>query len=261
MPAEPIRDDKILVRYLLGSLPEDQTERLDELSVSDDDFVWRLRAAENDLVDAYLHNELSGETLERFRSFYLSSAHRREKVKFAEALLGLGSQEKQILRGWFAAPLTIPRWGIAAALVLAGVLLYENGRLHDQALEAERERAARAVRGERAAPATPVVAMVLMPPVRGGGSILEISVPAGAERAAFALKLETDDSPSYVAILKDGIGSQNLWRSEELKSVNGLISVSVPGSLLRPGAYLLQISPAGANSEPLANYAFRVVSP
>ena len=52
VPAEPIRDDDILVRYLLGSLPEDETERLDELSVSDDDFVWRLRAAENDFFRA-----------------------------------------------------------------------------------------------------------------------------------------------------------------------------------------------------------------
>jgi hypothetical protein len=263
VPAEPIRDDQILVRYLLGSLPEDETERLDELSVADDDFVWRLRAAENDLVDSYLRNELSGDTLERFRAFYLSSTHRREKVKFAESLLKL-AQEPQVSRGWFAAPLLIPRWGlasgIAAALVLATVLIYGNAVLRNQVRHAERERASlSASAGE--APAPPLVAMVLRPPVRGGGPIPEVSVPLGAENAAFALKLETDDSLAYLVALKEASGSQSLWRSEERKSVGGVVSVSVPARLLQARDYVLQLSPARPNSEPLANYAFRVVSP
>src|SRR5438477_7416987 len=101
---EPIRDDQSLIRYLLGSLPADQAERLDELSVADDDFAWRLRGAENDLVDAYVRNTLSGETLERFRSFYLSSPLRREKVKVAETLLAL-KYEPPSSRRWFSAPM------------------------------------------------------------------------------------------------------------------------------------------------------------
>jgi hypothetical protein len=263
VPAEPTPDDQILVRYLLGSLPAEQSERLDELSVSDDDFVWRMRAAENDLVDAYLRNELSGDRLERFRSFYLASAHRREKVKFAEALLALGAQEPQGSRNWFAAPSMIPRWvaasGIAAAVLLAGVLLYENGRLRNQVQQAERQRASLTVnRGQAAAPDAPLVAMVLKPPVRGGGPIPEVSVPAGVLRAVFALRLETDDSPAYVAALKNAGGNESLWRSEELKSASGAVSVSVPANLLRAGDYVLQLSPAGPNSEPLANYVFRV---
>lgn len=265
MPAELTPDDQILVRYLLGSLPEEQTERLDELSVSDDSFVWRLRAAENDLVDAYLRNELSGDTLERFRSFYLASAHRRDKVMFAEALLALGAQEPRQSRRWFAAPSMIPRWGlasgIAAALLIAGVLLYQNGRLRNQVQRADRERASLiGAGGQAGAPDLPVVAMVLKPPVRGGGPIPELFVPPGALRAVFALRLETDDFPAYAVALKNAGGNAELWRSQELKSVNGVVSVSVPANLLRAGDYVLQLSPAGPNSEPLANYAIRVVA-
>ena len=39
----PLRDDEI-IRYLLGELPDDDAERLDEQSVVDDDFASRLRA-------------------------------------------------------------------------------------------------------------------------------------------------------------------------------------------------------------------------
>jgi hypothetical protein len=60
--------DPLLVRYLVGALPDHETERLDELSVADDEFAIRLRAAEHDLVDAYVRGELSGETLDHFRS-------------------------------------------------------------------------------------------------------------------------------------------------------------------------------------------------
>src|SRR5947199_7443535 len=84
---ETIGDDQLLTRYLLGALPEEETARLDELSIADDDFCWRLRAAENDLVDAFVAGALSGDTLDRFRSFYLASPRRRERVEFARALL------------------------------------------------------------------------------------------------------------------------------------------------------------------------------
>jgi len=265
VPGEPTHDDPILVRYLLGTLPPEQAERLDELSVSDNDLVWRLRAAENDLVDAYLRNELSGETLERFRSFYLASAYRREKVKFAEALLALGAQEPQPSLSWFRMPSAISRWalasGIAAAVLLAGVLLYENGRLRNQVQQAERERASLTVsRGQTAAPDSPLVALVLKPPVRGGGPIPEVFVPPGAMRAVFALRLETDDFPAYLVSLKNAGANESLWRSEELKSISGAVSVSVPANLLQPGDYVLELSPLGPNPEPLANYVFRVVA-
>ena len=80
-------DDRLLTQYLLRALPEEETERLDELSIADDDFAARLSSAENDLVDAYVRGELPPEESARFRSAYLSSPKRRDKVKFAETFL------------------------------------------------------------------------------------------------------------------------------------------------------------------------------
>jgi len=66
-------DDELLVRFLLGALPEVETERLDELSITDDQLARRLRTIEQNLVDAYAKGELLGEILARFRSSYLAS--------------------------------------------------------------------------------------------------------------------------------------------------------------------------------------------
>ena len=77
-------DDIAVARPVLS-----QSERLDELSVVDDDFAWRLSAVENDMVDAYVRGDLSGETLDRFRSFYLSTPKRRGRVEFAPGVAGV----------------------------------------------------------------------------------------------------------------------------------------------------------------------------
>jgi len=88
LPDEPgLTDDGQLARYLLGLLPDEETERLDEASIVDDELASRLRIVENDLVDAYAAGTLSGEMLERFESHYLLSPRRREKVKFAGRFL------------------------------------------------------------------------------------------------------------------------------------------------------------------------------
>ena len=80
-------DEQPLVQHLLGLLSDEDAERLDELSIADDESAWRLRVVENDLIDSYVRGALGGETLERFESFYLSSPRRRESVRFARSFL------------------------------------------------------------------------------------------------------------------------------------------------------------------------------
>ncbi len=159
--------DGVIVQYLLGSLSEEETERLDELGIVDDEFAGRLQLVENDLVDAYVRGELSGETLERFTSFYLSSSRRREKVRFAQVfqtvpdrdVVTAQAESRQRKRseysladesgwrpGWLRRFFSNQRpallWGVASiALLLAAVgLVAENRRLHNQVDQAQLER-------------------------------------------------------------------------------------------------------------------------
>lgn len=86
-------DNQQLTQYLLGALPEAQTEACDELSFVDDDFAARLETVENDLVDAYVRGEIAGRDLAAFESYYLASPRRREKVAFAQSLQEFAAQQ------------------------------------------------------------------------------------------------------------------------------------------------------------------------
>ena len=50
---EPLADDRELERYLLGLLPEEEEERLDQASIEDDSVALRLRITEDDLIEGY----------------------------------------------------------------------------------------------------------------------------------------------------------------------------------------------------------------
>jgi hypothetical protein len=119
--------DQSLMQYLLGNLPETDSERLDELSVSDDMLAMRLWDAENDLVDAYVRQELSAANHQRFKSHYLTTPRRLRKVQFAESLLRLnqsGNNVTTLLRppptATIARSGSPRRWQMALA---AGVVL------------------------------------------------------------------------------------------------------------------------------------------
>jgi Tfp pilus assembly protein PilN len=152
-------DDQTLTRYLLGALPAEEAERLDELSIADDDMAARLDCVENDLVDAYARGEVTGEKLKQFESLYLSSPKRRVKVELAQALLARertaatapsvvvrtvvepapkeGREASRERRPLFSG---LFQWGFAvtaaALLLVAGYLLFANLRLRKQVNEA-----------------------------------------------------------------------------------------------------------------------------
>ena len=151
-------DDQLLTRYLLGTLPAEEAERLDQLSIVDEELAARLSAVEYDLVDAYVRGEARGEDLARFESFYLSSAKRREKVRFARALLeregGAATAPATVIRT-VVSPAREPdkkpsprrsvvsrpayQWGLVGAaaviILVAGYLLLDNVRLQRQVNE------------------------------------------------------------------------------------------------------------------------------
>jgi cell division protein FtsL len=82
-----------IIAYLLGSLPEAEAERFDELNFTDNEFADMLKSAEKDLIDAFVNGELTGTTLENFKSHYLISPLRREKVNFADAFQAFAGQQ------------------------------------------------------------------------------------------------------------------------------------------------------------------------
>jgi hypothetical protein len=292
-PDKPLYDDQIVVQYLLGSIPEEEAGRLDELSIANDDFAERLRAVENDLVDAYVRGGLSGESLDRFQSHYLASPYRREKVRFAESLLALcdrapvaSRQNERSARWWTLSP----AWTFAAAMCLTllagGYLLYDNSRLRNEVRRAQLDRGAlqqshrdlqRQIQEQRIPAAevpasqpptqNPVnaMALVLLPQTRGTGPLTTIALLPAADQAKFQLELESGDFNSYQAVLKDPGTGRTVWSSGKLKAASRgeskLVSVSLPAGLLKTQNYSMDLFglPRVGAGEFLSSYAFRVV--
>jgi len=279
--AEPNHvEDQVIIQYLLGGATEEQAELLDRLSVADDVVADRLKALEDDLVDAYVRGELSGETLERFRSYYLASPLRREKVKFAETLIRLADRRPAVpIR---RAPVFSWRPVLAAAaclLLAAGAYwTFEHSR---PALRPQPDLSAASQAPAPVAPAPTAavpaeslpaasaplatVVFVLAPPTRGGASLPVLSLPPSVGSVTFRLELEVNDSRRYRATLKDLAGNNVVWHSDEAPAevVKGVPAVvlSVPAALLRTRTYGLDLSGINGpgDGEVIGTYAFRAV--
>lgn len=128
-------NEKLIVKYLLGDLSQPEVERLDELSFTEDDFFHRLQAVENNLIDAYVRDELSLREQEQFRQHFLAIPKRRERVEFAKALAVFEAEEpvvetlapSQPATVWWwqswSSPFRVPRWVWQFSLVVAAIIL------------------------------------------------------------------------------------------------------------------------------------------
>lgn len=130
-------DDKMMVRYLLGELPEEEQSRLEERYFSDDDCFEQLVAVEDDLIDDYVRGQLSARQRKLFEKNFLTTPQRRQRLEFAKSLLtivaeaGKAAQEVEIpvhaeARPWWQSLwdfLLTPRPAISFAILLIGGLV------------------------------------------------------------------------------------------------------------------------------------------
>lgn len=285
----PRPDDEVLVDYLLGALSTEEAERVDELSIADDEVASRLLTVESDLVEAYVAGRLQGAGLERFTSHYLSSPVRRARVELAAAL------RTRATRGATVPMRSLPRWALkAAALVAAVGMAYfaiENERLRDQVsrsnaarvteqhaveglrADLERERSAQeSMRNEidrlrKAEPSgrSSIQALVLMPLRRGAGDVSTVSVLRGIGHLPLSLRLEENTFPRYQATLRESATRQIVWRSASIAArsanANEMLAVEVPVALLRSANYTVELTGSRGNDGAafVSSYAFRVV--
>src|SRR5580704_13249852 len=151
----PTYDDDLFIRYLLGQSTEDEAERYDELSITDDDFAARLADVENDLADSYVRSQLSLDQMERFEALLRSSPFVRQKVDFAKDVLPLADARSHrpplavvspTSGLWFQRSRPWP-WGLAGAIAAALIAVssflgMENLALRKQLAQEQRDRAA-----------------------------------------------------------------------------------------------------------------------
>ena len=291
-------DDEILTRYLLGLLPREQAERIDEAGIVDDAVAARLRTVEHDLVDAYVRGALSRELRAAFESHYMASTRRRKQVSWAETFLravdrtteARAADSRASRHSWLM-------WSLSAAaavlFVAAGGLVVQTGRLErglgmaqEQRVALERRardlerqltelRAAQAaveglarVRRDAvaAAPLRPAIWLALLPQTRAIGAMPTLAIPSGAEAVGFDLRLESNELPQYQAALRDPAVNRIVWSGPWVPAPSSgdppAVEVVLPASVLQPQHYSLDLvgRRAGRKGAVVGSYAFEVVS-
>jgi anti-sigma factor RsiW len=78
--------EALLIRYLLGDLPEEQQVEIEERAFTDQGYLKTMQAVETDLIDEYVRDGLPERDRIQFEARFLASEERRRKVGFAKAL-------------------------------------------------------------------------------------------------------------------------------------------------------------------------------
>ncbi len=256
-----------MIEYLLGSSPEEDTERFDAVSVTDREFAEQLDATENDLIDAYIQGELSGATLERFETHYLSSAFRRDKVEFARSFQTYAQQHAGQTAGTFVdnqrkqqgllaklvSPFGGPRkrrsvlpWGLVAAAL---VLLTFAGWW--------------AIRSQSTKGGEVVASFLLVPPTRGSDQIPTVPIKKNVKTVKILLELESDDYPGYRVAVMEAADGRELWQTPTIKpaDVEGrrVLELLLPAHTLKVRTYSLAVSGVNqdGDAEIVSSYTFR----
>jgi hypothetical protein len=162
-------EETVVVRYLLGDLPEETLIQVEDRAFSDPEYLRLIDAVEADLIDAYVHNQLPAVERRQFENRFFASAERRKKVEFARTWSQVAGEAKPAPAGAAASrglhargswrdvlsflrgPAPAFRFAMAAALVLVGVVSWQviqSSRLRSRVSELETERSGLQQRGQ-----------------------------------------------------------------------------------------------------------------
>src|SRR4029450_11095687 len=155
-------NDEVIVRYLLGDLPEEEQARVEDRAFSDRQYLEEILSAEDDLIDQYVRGGFSDLVSRQFECRFLSSAGRQQKVEFARALARVTSEAaatEEVIRpviaaapnscfdtlaSFLRAPHPLVRFSFAAAALIIAIggswLIGERMRLRAEVARLQVER-------------------------------------------------------------------------------------------------------------------------
>ena len=84
MMKEPVIDEVVARKFLLGQLSPEEQGQIEELAFEDPDTFTFLESVEEDLVDEFLQEELSPLEKQRFNDHFLSFPGRRQELEIRQ---------------------------------------------------------------------------------------------------------------------------------------------------------------------------------
>lgn len=233
--ATQVPDDDQLARYLLGELSGQDEESIDDAIATDDG--WQaVQRVENDLLDAYVRDELADARRLQLAQRIATSPRLRERLAFHHDMrtVATARRRRAIRRKQRAVVATI---GACLAAAVALLVVFRGGG------ETKQDQ---------------IVALTLDPTTRGADAPT-VRLPARGTLAVTAVMDAEEIYPSYrVRITSAG---KERWSLAKAPATDGAIVLHVPASALGEGAHELEITGLPSTGEPLllGTRSFRIV--
>jgi hypothetical protein len=281
-------DDERLRSYLLGKLPEDEADTLEERLLKEDELFELSEAIEADLLAEYAQGGLAPAEREHVHRRLASSPRGLERLKLARSLNALARRDKKVLPFVRRAiPVRQPalRWaalaaGLAVAVSLAWLILQwpnTGGGTQNPPVIADDKVPAHPVQKPAQPPApkppvTPVpeplkaVFQLALTSLRGAESTEKLRVPAGAGTVELQISVE-----EMVGLESFDLTVRNEEKGETVRELTGLkpqdlhgirtLVVDLPADQLPAGKYEIQAQgrAPGGKPEDLSSLEVEVV--
>jgi hypothetical protein len=272
------KQQELIIQYLLGQARSEDVASLEELLMTDREFLTELQIVEDELIDQYLDGELSEFDRDSFETYFLGTPERQRKVRFGRIfnkylsdVEPLPSEDLRVARGsklarevpksastkLFFSRLTFWNPSLSYSLVVALVLIV--GTVSWIAL--------RNWRSSGSNDPSRVLAVTLTPGLtRGNSSLEKIVLHSDIGTLRLRLKLIRDDYNSYRVIILDDNRSP-VWTGNNLEvSIEGgakFVSTDLPARSVTSGNYSAKLSGRLADEtfDDLDTYPFQLSKP
>jgi hypothetical protein len=262
-------EDRRLVDYLLGRLPEAERGEIERRLFAEDDLNDELRATLDDLIHAYLAGALPADDRARFEAEVLASPGHRQRVAFMKDVLAavdrLPASELNLPKG-AAAGRPSRGWRLAAAVAVLALAALAWLLFHPQAPAP--------VRTVVQPPPPPIVQPAPSPqPSVETATVQRVRLPAhGAvdiplteHTRTVRLEVPVPQRPGFDAVIRTAAGAP-AWRARGIPppEPGHPLVLTVPATALGAGRYRLRVeAEALRGSAPAAavvlEYELRVV--
>ena len=173
--------------WLLGLLPEQESQSLEERLITDSELYDELFIVEEELIDGYIAGQLSADERSAFESYFMNSPDRQEQFRIANALrVYIGDAKEtesttEVKSRWPFAAMSL----VAAAVVIAALVWTWQPASTGKSLS-----------------------VVLTPggQTREGGTVQRITIPPDTDTLDLDLKLTRNDFQQYRATLLNSDG-------------------------------------------------------
>lgn len=271
-------DEQDMRDYLLGKLSPERQAELQALLHGNADLREEAHAAEEELIDQYLAEQLSTDEKERFETCFLTTEERQQRLRFGRVfetyrnnhLSNVVSEEFPAMHRAPAPPTpSVPASSplfssfnrnpafTVLLVVLAGLILTVLGWLMFRDSPANH-----VVTQSR--PASVLKVTLAPESTSSDGGIKHLLAPPQNAHVKLELELSKSNFKKYKTQLfreNQALASEEEAQAE-LQNAHYVVPVTVTGKILTPGDYQLKLTGVADSGEPafIDNYPFRVTT-